>query len=68
MNPALLAELRADGVTVADNASLDETIDALQQRIVRLVTSVPSAYDRAVCTRLMRAWEELTAERAGEDS
>lgn len=68
MNPVLLAELHADGVTVGDEATRDETIAALQSRVIRLVTSVPSADDRAACTRLLRIWEELTAEREGEDS
>jgi hypothetical protein len=66
MNPAMLAELRADGVNVANNADLDAILAALQARVIRLVTGAPEAFDRDRYTRLMALWQELSAEREGE--
>jgi hypothetical protein len=67
MNPILIAELQNAGVECTPEDSPEAVVAALQQRIIRLVTSPSGDFDHAAYTRLMRAWEELTAEQEGEE-
>ena len=67
LSPALIAELHSLGVDVAGDATLPEVVAALQARIIRVVSSPASDFDRPRYDALMRHWQELTAEASSND-
>jgi hypothetical protein len=66
LSPALLDELRALGVDVAGDATLPEVIAALQARIICVVSSPASDFDRQVYDECWRLWRELNDEASAD--
>ena len=54
------------GVDVAGDATRLEVLAALQDRILRAVSSPPADFDRPRYDALMRHWQELSAEASAD--